>query len=129
MGYHFINEVGTFASNDFENDQQQPLENDDHQIDEFQNWTYSYKKNCPKCGKQVFQMNRHLKKCTGERSDFNINQLDNQNSYPMKDEINGTKGWRKGKSKYTPYFDIDKEIGQVNISISREKKFQFHEFF
>lgn len=106
MGYHFINDAGTFV-NDFENSnsnfENSNFEND-YQIDEFEDWnTYRKNKPCPRCGKQIFQMKRHLKTCTGESRD------------KIKDEVNGTKGWRKGKSIYNPYFDIDKDIGQVNI--------------
>ena len=63
-------------------------------------------------------MKRHLKSCTGESPDM-TSQLDDENSYKDVDptiKINGTKGWRKGKSKYTPYYYINKEIGQVNIT-------------
>ena len=131
MGYHFINE-GTFV-NDFENnDQQLPLENED-QFNEFENWnndneeqkhntviSLGLQKKCPRCGIRVFQMNRHLKSCTGEFQNWNSNdnnQMDNNYSHPnMKDENDfnngGTpatgKNWKKGKSKYRAYFEINK---------------------
>ena len=77
-------------------------------------------------------MKRHLKSCTGESPDM-TSQLDDENSYKDVDptiKINGTKGWRKGKSKYTPYYYINKEIGQVNTTtISQKMDFQFRELF
>ena len=78
-------------------------------------------------------MKRHLKSCTGESPDM-TSQLDDENSYKDVDptiKINGTKGWRKGKSKYTPYYYINKEIGQVNITTISQKKriFNFTNFF
>ena len=72
-------------------------------------------------------MKRHLKSCTGESPDM-TSQLDDENSYKDVDptiKINGTKGWRKGKSKYTPYYYINKEIGQVNIITISQKKTDF----
>ena len=60
MGYHFINEPPdtSFANNFEENDDDQKVfENNDYgdeqNVEFSENWSYSRKRKCPKCGMQV----------------------------------------------------------------------------